>query len=301
MGACFSCLDKTLVQTVPQFTQSRLSTQISLQDQPHLLDLKLSEVSVMSSHNSYIRTLQHLGESSLSALQTVLDLGARCIELDVYRRAAGAAAAPAPPDIFVAHGKEETPDDIITTTKLPFNEALEFLSRKAFERTEDPLFIALELCVHNEVAACDRIADLLQLHFGARLFTGKLTGETQLRELIGKVVLLSGGGAVGRLHSMIHTQWSDVFQNVSSDTVPESLRGTGTCIRVYPAGNIKSALSLNFDPVPYLLHGATFVAMNMCMADKHMNMYTTWFKHSSFTKKVERVSLATATAADTSN
>jgi hypothetical protein len=286
MGTCFSCIDKTLVQTVPQFTPieitQRKSAIIPLQDQPHLLDLTLCEVSVMTSHNSYIRTLQHLGESSISALQTVLDFGARCIELDIYRdkRTGG---------VFVAHGKEEVPDDIITTTKLDLSVALDYLSIKAFERTEDPLFIALELLVHNEQAACDRIADLLTTYFGARLFRGTLTGGTRLRDLVGKVVLLSGGGAAapGRLSSMIHTQWSDIFQNVSSETAPETLRGgVGTCIRVYPAGTLAGALSLNFNPVPYLYNGATFVALNMCTRDEHMTMYTTWFANSSFVKKI---------------
>jgi hypothetical protein len=279
MGTCFSFIDKTLVQTAPQFApETRKTRLISLQDQPHLLDLSLCEVSIMSSHNSYIRTLQHLGESSVTALKTVIELGARCLELDLYRDKNGS--------VFVAHGKEETPDDIITTTKLDLDTALECLKDKAFEHTEDPLFIALELLVHNEEAACDRIAELLTQRFGTRLFTGVLSGETRLRDLIGKVVLFSGGGATGRLASMIHTQWSDVFQNVSSDTAADTLHGVGTCIRVYPAGNIAGAFSANFNPIPYLMNGATFVALNMCTNDTHMQMYKSWFTQSSFVKKV---------------
>ncbi len=279
MGVFFSCLDKTLVRTVPYFTPiDTLQPRISLKDQPQLLDVTLSEVSVMASHNSYIRTLQHLGESSTSALQTVMQMGARFVELDVYRHKHDNS-------VFVAHGKEETPDDIITTTKLDLGEAFEFLSKKAFENTDDPLFVALELLVHNEVAACDRIADLLELHFGSRLFKGVLSGKTPLRDLIGKVVLFSGGGSTGRLSSVIHTQWSEVFQNVASDTLPERLTGVGTCIRVYPAGNLHGALSLNFNPIPYLLKGASFVAMNMCTNDEHMKMYAAWFSRSSFIKK----------------
>lgn len=281
MGTCFSCLDKTLIQTVPQFKmpENRKTAMLSLEDKPHMLDLQLCEVSVMSSHNSYIRTLQHLSESSTDALQIALDCGARMLELDVYRDSEG---------VFVAHGKEETPEDIITTTKMRLAAALEFIGRKAFERNNDPLFLALELLVHNEETACNQIADLLAMHLGPRLFAGTLTGETRLRELVGKVVLLSGGGAVGRLAPMIHTQWSDVFQNVSSDTAPELLRGEGTCIRVYPAGNVLGALSVNYNPVPYLLYGATFVALNVCMNDEHMSMYSSWFAQSSFVKKVER-------------
>jgi hypothetical protein len=285
MGLCFSCVDKSLVAVVPQFSapaaEKRKKGLIPLEDQPHLLDLSLCEVSVMSSHNSYIRTLQHLGSSSTDALQIALDCGARMLELDVYRDRRDNS-------VFVAHGKEETPNDIITTTKLHLGSALDFINRKAFERTNDPLFLALELLVHNEELACNQIAELLTIHLGSRLYTGVLTGKTKMRDLIGKVVLFSGGGAVGRLASMIHTQWSEVFQNVSSEISPELLHGEGTCIRVYPAGNVMGAISLNFDPVPYLLHGATFVALNVCMADENMAFYTSWFAHSSFVKKVER-------------
>ena len=283
MGICFSCLDKTLVQVVPQFSPAvavnRKKRIIPLEDQPHLLDLSLCEMSIMSSHNSYIRTLQHLGESSTEALQIALDYGARMLELDVYRDREG---------VFVAHGKEETPNDIITTTKLRLGTALEFISHAAFAQNNDPLFLALELLVHNEESACDQIAELLTIHLGSRLYNGVLTGETKMRDLIGKVVLFSGGGAVGRLESMIHTKWSNIFQNVSSNISPDLLHGEGTCIRVYPAGNVQGALSLNFDPVPYLLYGATFVALNVCMADAHMAMYTAWFEQSSFMTKVLR-------------
>jgi hypothetical protein len=295
MGACFSCIDSTLVRTVPQFDdryKSRAETLLPLESMPHLLDLKLCEVSVMSSHNSYIRTLQHLGESSNEALQLVLDCGARCLELDIYRDKTG---------VFVAHGKEETPDDVITTTKLRLDSALKYLSENAFKRHNDPLFLALELLVHNEESACNQIADLLERYFGDRLFRtkGDDIANVRLRDLLGKVVLFSGGGAKGRLESIIHTQWSETFQNVSSETEPKSLRGADTCIRVYPAGTVASALSLNYNPIPFLINGATFVSMNMCMADSYMDLYTTWFARSRFVKKIARVASAASAVGST--
>lgn len=287
MGACFSCLDKTIVQTVPVFqTTDRLKTHVSVESQPQILDLRLCDVSIMTSHNSYINTLQHFGESSLNALQKVLNYGARCIELDLYRYKMGG--------IYVAHGKEESPDDIITTTKLDLDVAFEFLSRSAFEHTSDPLFIALELNVHTEEDACDQIANLIHKYFDSRIYKGTLTGETRIRDLIGKVIFMSGGGAIGRLSTIIHTQWSDVFQNISSSTPAERIQGVGTCIRVYPEGNLAGALSANFNPVPYLLNGATFVALNMCTNDEHMQFYASWFAHSRIVKKVERAPIHTA-------
>jgi hypothetical protein len=234
----------------------------------------------MSSHNSYIRTLQHLGASSIDALRIVLDRGARCIELDVYRD----------PDTlmpFVAHGKEDMPNDIITTTKVPFDTAIQFIIANAFQHTTDPLFIALELNVHENPTASDRIAEILRAHMGPILYTCQLSGTTPLRDLVGKVVLLSGGG-IGSpaLERIVHTQWSETFQNIPSSVPPEALQSPAyTCIRVYPEGNIQGALSLNFNPIPFLQRGATFVAMNMCTDDEHMRAYSAWFAQSSFRMK----------------
>ncbi len=281
MGACFSCFDKT-AQIAPVFANPRTleSTRIPIANQPTLLDAPLSSVAVMSSHNSYIRTLQHLGASSIDALRIVLDRGARCIELDVYRD----------PDTlmpFVAHGKEELPNDIITTTRISFDTAIHFITSHAFQHTTDPLFIALELNVHNNPTACDRIAEVLHAHMGAILYTGQLSATTRLRDLVGKVVLLSGGG-IGSLalQSMIHTQWNTTFQNIPSSVPPEALQSPAyTCIRIYPEGDVRGALSLNFNPIPFLQRGATFVAMNMCTEDESMRLYSDWFAESSFRLK----------------
>lgn len=253
---------------------------IPLTDQPHLLDLPLNQVSVMSSHNSYIRTLQHLGESSAEAIHVALNRGARALELDVYRDPAD------PRNVFVAHGKEESPHDILTTTRLSLDTAFAAIATHAFARTSDPLFIALELNVHSDVSACDAVAALIDRHFASRLLHGPLQSSTPLRSLLDKVIFMSGGGVAGAaLASRINVQWDAEFQNIPSSVSPHSIDGSGTCIRVYPAGDIKGALSLNFNPIPYLMHGATFVALNVCTSDIYMNYYETWFANSSFVKK----------------
>jgi hypothetical protein len=274
MGCCLSA------NIVPIYAESGPNTKlISLEDQPDLIDLPLHNVSIMSSHNTYIRTLQHIGESSLDALRIVLDRGARCIELDIYRDLDTN-------NIFVAHGKENIPRDIITTTCLPLEDALKFIMSYAFIRTNDPLFIALEMNVHNERIACDNVANILERYIDGRLYRGHLTGNTILRDLLGKVVLMTGGGVNSeRLSNMIHTQWNEVFQNVASNVVPESLNGNETCIRVYPDGDLRGALSMNFDPLPFLRAGATFVALNMCTNDNNMRAYIEWFSKSSIMKK----------------
>lgn len=274
MGCCLS------TPIIPLFADIGPNTHlVPLEDQPYLLDLPLHDVTIMSSHNSYIRTLQHIGESSIDALKIVLDRGARCIELDVYRDLTTN-------KIFVAHGKEELPCDIITTTRLPFEDAIKFIMSYAFLRTNDPLFIALEMNVHNERIPCDTIADIIESYAKDKLYTEPLSGSTPLRDLLGKVIFMNGGGVNSdRLSNIMHVQWNSIFQNVASNVVPETLNGKETCIRVYPDGDLRGALSMNFDPLPFLKAGATFVALNMCTNDEHMRTYAEWFAKSSIMKK----------------
>lgn len=275
MGACCSIVDTALIQT-DLYAQSTPMPKKSVSDSPTLIDLPLKSVSVMSSHNSYIRTVQHLGESTVDGIRVALEYGARCIELDMYRDKEH------PETVFVAHGKEELPDDLITTTKLPFEEAIVFIKENAFKQTSDPLFLALQINVHSDATACESMRRIIDRHIGDLLYTKSVTPNTPLRELVGKIVLMCGGGAVGPLNDRIHIQWSESFRNEPSTLSVTAPRITDNCIRIYPAGNIRGALSLNFDPMPFLRAGATFVALNVCTNDDHMKAYAAYFSKASF-------------------
>lgn len=277
MGCCFSVVDAAIVAVIPAYKDNGPRTLTPLEDQPEILDLPLSAVSVMSSHNSYIRTLQHMSESTTEGIRIALEDGCRCLELDVYRDG---------PDVFIAHGKEKTPHDIITTTRLPLAPTLQYIARNAWTRTTDPLFLALELNVHSEAAATDTIGRELIAAFGNRLYTGPLDGSVNLRNLVGRVVLMCGGGTGGSLLPLLmNVSWNAVFQNIPSTSRPETLNGRGTAIRVYPAGDFRGALSLNFDPIPFLKAGATFCALNVACDDDAMRAYEVWFATSSFVRK----------------
>ena len=277
MGCCFSVVDAAAVALVPVYKDHGPRPLRSIEEQPELLDLPLSAVAVMSSHNSYIRTLQHMSESTTEGIRIALECGCRCLELDVYRDGS---------EVFVAHGKEEKPHDIITTTKLPLATALQYIARTAWARTNDPLFLALELNVHSEAASSDSIGRELIAAFGNCLYTGPLDGAVRLRELVGRIVLMCGGGAGGSLLPLLmNVSWNTVFQNIPSVARPDTLDGSGTAIRVYPAGDFRGALSLNFDPIPFLKAGATFCALNVACDDDAMRAYEAWFATSSFVRK----------------
>jgi hypothetical protein len=278
MGCCFSCVEEVVVAVVPVYRDvpSRRPVR-SLEEQKELLEFPLSAVSVMASHNSYIRTLQHMSEATVDGIRIALNLGCRCLELDIYRDGA---------DIFIAHGKEEKPRDIITTTRLPIDSAFRYIAANAWANTTDPLFLALELNVHGEAEASNTIARGLVAAFGSRLYTGSLDGSVRLRDLIGRVVLMCGGGAGGSLLPLLmNVSWNAVFQNIPSTVAPDTLERTGTVIRVYPAGDFRGALSLNFDPVPFLQAGATFCALNACCDDDAMRAALAWYAASSFVRK----------------
>jgi hypothetical protein len=230
----------------------------------------------MSSHNSYIHTLQIGSVSSTKGLEIALAKGARCLELDLFREEAN------PAIVFVAHGQEKTPD-LLVTTKMPLAEAFEYIANNAFIKTSDPLFIALEINCHKSEAACNSIAYLIEQYFGNRLYKEKLDPGVQLRNLIGKVIFIHGGGAVGdRLNGLVNGEWGAALQNAPCTIDPSQLAFGSSVVRIYPVGLESDVLSSNYDPLPMLEKGATFVAMNVCTQDYQLQVYENHFKSSSF-------------------
>jgi hypothetical protein len=217
MGCVFSCTD-CLASQCPCYSgipEPQNKTQIA--DQVDLLNKPLNKVSVMSSHNSYIHTLQIGSVSSTKGLEIALAKGARCLELDLFREEAN------PADVFVAHGQEKTPD-LLVTTKMPLAEAFEYIADNAFTKTSDPLFIALEINCHKSEAACNSIAYLIEQYFANRLYKEKLDPGVQLRNLIGKVIFIHGGGAVGdRLNGLVNGEWGAALQNAPCTIDPSQL------------------------------------------------------------------------------
>jgi hypothetical protein len=222
-----------------------------------LLDLTLKQVSVPTSHNSYLNGFQHLSFASCSAIQEALECGARCIELDVFCNKDNMP--------IVAHGtvinrKNNKFTNLLTTMCIDFKEAMHTIS--AFE-TKDPLFICLELNTQDNNQVHDNMVEILESQLASRLIKGDVS-NISLRDLMGKVVLLAGNGSSGRLQEMINIIWGrGSTYNRSSGTLVSELPQIGTMIgRIYPQGDLRGALSLNYDPEPFINAGVTFVALN---------------------------------------
>lgn len=276
MGCIFSCTDYLVSQCScysPGIPENQ-KTQIA--DQPDLLNKPLNKVSVMSSHNTYIHTLQIGSVSSTKGIEIALQKGARCIELDLFREEDN------PASVFVAHGQEKTPD-LLVTTKMPLADALDYISKNAFSKTSDPLFIALEINCHKDEVACNTIAYLLEEYLGNILYKGKLDPAVLLKDLIGKAILIHGGGVIGnKLNNIVNGEWGVALQNAPCTIDPNQLAFGSSAVRVYPVGYASDVLSANYDPLPMLEKGATFVAMNMCTNDYNIQIYENYFKNSSY-------------------
>ena len=278
MGCCFSFINCLVA---PAYSSTVVvATKKQIADSPELLATPLNKVSIMTSHNTYIHTLQIGSVSSTKGLEIALAKGARCIELDLFREPGR------PADVFVAHGREAPEgQNTLVTTKMPLAEALDFLAATAFAKTSDPLFIALEVNCHKEEAACDTIAYLFEVYFGSKLYKGKINPSTLLSDLVGKVILIHGGGDVGeKMLALMNQEWGAEFQNAPYTIGFNDLAIGSSAVRLYPTGYSSDVVSANFDPMPMLNEGATFVAMNMCTEDEHMVAYENYFRECSFMK-----------------
>jgi len=255
---------------------------LSISKNKELLETKLSDISIMTSHNSYIQTTQNFSIASIDAIDIVLKSGARFIELDIFRDLFSG-------DLFVAHGKELILIDIIVTTRLDLEDVFKFLEKNAFKNTDDPLFISFEFNIHNDKIACNKIINLIEKYFKSRLYRSKISGETLMCDLIDKIILFSGKKNLGKLSNLINIMWNDendknnIFYNKSSDINPLHINHKNT--RVYSAVNLYSIISGNYDPIPFLKNGVSFVAMNMCMNDNNLKKYIKWYGDYSFKKK----------------
>ena len=215
-----------------------------------LLEHTLKEFKIASSHNTYIPCNQNLDIASKIAIKRAILLGCRVIELDLFINQSDS-------NPLITHGVEgdTVEDDIYTTSTLNFTEVCREINNYAFKKTDDPLIITLELNTHSNEYTNNKTANILKNIFGDKLLkkdNNRSIGDYTLKELMGKVIILSGGGVSGELKDIINNTWYDEkLQNISSNTeiTDELINFNKTGItRVYPAGNIGGNFSRNFDP-----------------------------------------------------
>mmetsp|Transcript_26335 Transcript_26335/g.47455 ORF Transcript_26335/g.47455 Transcript_26335/m.47455 type:complete len:281 (-) Transcript_26335:143-985(-) len=242
---------------------------------PEWLDRPLRDFSVACSHNTYMGALQIGGGVAVEPLQEALALGSRGIELDVFCNNDTGEA-------IVAHGTREH----LVSNKILFRDCIEAIMAKAFENTDDPLFLMVENNVEGgaETAECgEMMAQAVDDFIGDRLVPPDTDiSDWPLRDLLGKVILMNGGyGGDGRfLQQCTIRMHPPMMENKDSRSEPDCPLPLG---RIYPEFDLSRAVSLNYDWTPFA-HW-TWVAMNYQGGDNYLKSYLERFQQCSFVEK----------------
>ncbi|KAK3078895.1 hypothetical protein LTS18_006345, partial [Coniosporium uncinatum] len=124
------------------------------------LDRPLNEYFISSSHNTYLMGRQVADRSSTEAYMSALRKGCRCIEIDCWDGSDGKPV--------VLHGKS-------LTTRVLFSDCISVIARHAFEGSEYPLIISLEVhCNPQQQAA---MTEIMKAGFGDSLLLEPLAND----------------------------------------------------------------------------------------------------------------------------
>jgi len=249
---------------------------VDIKDNPELHNKFLKNVSVLSSHNSYI-TESQCSSASNSAITKCIESGIRCIELDIFNKD----ISKGDNEPVVAHGFANPNGDVFMTNKISLNSVMENLNKIAFEKTSDPLFIYLNLNTHENIICNENIYQTITKYFSDKLINGNVL-DIPLINLINKVIIISDYINSGNLKNIINIRIAIDFLNFNSSFTGITELTENRLIRIYPAPSISSLLSYNYDSIPFINKGYNFISMNISKNDKNLQNYYNKFNNSRF-------------------
>ena len=191
-------------------------------------ELKLCEVSMLSSYNSCLNNAQMLTYTSERILQQIIKSGARFVEFNVFSSKFGVGGKP-----VVSNGYKRG-EWKLTLNSTPFENVIATLKNNAFKtlsedggspNPNDPLFISLNLSTGYNIYCLDLIADILLDYFSERLLDPKYAfqfsnniHDIKMSELENKVVIFASNGFEGsKLEELVNGVWINETKVIKSN------------------------------------------------------------------------------------
>ena len=269
-------------------------------------DFKLCDFYICSSYKSYLPCTNYYDYSDIRAIIESLHYGARYIDLDIFNKSFNPCTEP-----VVCAGRER--GNWHFTNRLTFDDCCRAIAKVGFSSAvngnSDPLFINLNLFVDGNVSTVNKIADILNTHFGHKLLPRKYSKQgmnpdpqnavnistTPIKKLLNRVIILCDNyklikgtklnelvnicaNNMGNLRHLTYNQTRESYD-------PQELKDFNKKYLTRVVPNFKKRTKENFNyNIPWYL-GCQFICMNITKPDEYSISYMRRFKKCSYVLK----------------
>lgn len=246
-----------------------------------VLDKPIKDFYINSSHNSYLQSVQYASLSSLDQIKKTLDMGARCIELDIHDYK---------DKPVIAHG------GVWFTSNLQVDDCFDMINK--FE-TSDPIILMLELATKNE-DALKELREKIIKHFSHRMLEPVFKVGSNPRalfpyqpigSLLNKIIIVTTFHTGTPILNDVIDDNSTLVVNKDDDD-PEALTmrpmAQPTYIfaekmtRIYPSTGYGQVFSCNKDIEPFFKYKHNMVPLNFQSHDKYLYKNLQFFKDYNY-------------------